>query len=165
MTELQAYLTDPHEVRNTPERIEALRRIVARAPWCTAARQALAHLAGGPDPRLAVVAPWRGISSLGVPGIAADRLLEVTPEELIDRFLCREDLRIVAREEGPEGEVRTEADLSDDDEVVSEELAEIYAAQGLRDEAVAIYRKLSLRNTEKSVYFAELIRKLEENNN
>ena len=51
--------------------------------------------------------------------------------------------------------------LDEEDEVVSEELAEIYLAQGLRDEALAIYRKLSLRNPEKSVYFAELIDKIE----
>ena len=46
----------------------------------------------------------------------------------------------------------------------SEELDEIYLPQGLRDKSVAIYRKLSLRNPEKSVYFAELIGKLENNN-
>ena len=44
------------------------------------------------------------------------------------------------------------------------EVAEIYLAQGLCDKAIAIYRKLSLLNPEKSVYFAELIGKLENNN-
>ena len=41
--------------------------------------------------------------------------------------------------------------------LVTEELAEIYLAQGLCDEAVGIYRKLSLLYPEKSVYFAEII--------
>ena len=56
------------------------------------------------------------------------------------------------------------ADFDDEDDLVTEELAEIYRQQGLNDEACAIYRKLSLRNPEKSVYFAELIGKLENNN-
>ncbi len=67
----------------------------------------------------------------------------------------------MADEGAPDGEVRTAAELDDEDELVSEELAEIYLAQGLREQAAAIYRKLSLLNPEKSVYFAELIRKTE----
>ena len=70
---------------------------------------------------------------------------------------------IVAGEGEPEEEVVLQPELDDDDEVVTEELAEIYLAQGLRDKSVAIYRKLSLRNPEKSVYFAELIGKIENN--
>ena len=60
--------------------------------------------------------------------------------------------------------VRTEAELDDEDDIVSEELAEVYAAQGMKEDAIAIYRKLSLLNTEKSVYFAEKIEKLSKNN-
>ena len=88
----------------------------------------------------------------------------LSSDDIIDRFLQEDDLRIVAADGEPEEEVRTAAELDDDDEIVSEELAEIYLAQGLCDKAIAIYRKLSLLNPEKSVYFAELIGKLENNN-
>ena len=95
--------------------------------------------------------------------VDASALTQLSSEEIIDRFLQEEDLRIVAGEGEPEEEVVLQPELDDDDEVVTEELAEIYLAQGLRDKSVAIYRKLSLRNPEKSVYFAELIGKIENN--
>ena len=142
-----------------------------------------------PDAQLDVVAPWRGQSSLCrlpvdiavltapqediFPAAAPAPTLVPAPippapavssDELIDRFLQQTDLRIVAQEGEPDDEVRTAPLLDDEDEVVSERLAEIYLAQGLRDRAVAIYRKLSLLNPEKSVYFAELIGKIENNN-
>ena len=58
-------------------------------------------------------------------------------------------------------EIVTEAEFDEDDDMVSEELAEIYLAQGLNDMAKETYRKLSLLNPEKSIYFAELISKIE----
>lgn len=88
----------------------------------------------------------------------------VSADELIDRFLCEKNLRIVAQEGEPECEVRTRPELDADDEVVSEQLASIYLAQGLTERAAEIYRKLSLLNPEKSIYFAELIRQIENNN-
>ena len=45
------------------------------------------------------------------------------------------------------------------DDLLTEELAAIYLAQGLTGPAVEIYRRLSLLNPEKSVYFAEIIDK------
>ena len=45
---------------------------------------------------------------------------------------------------------------------MSEEIAEIYKNQGLYAEAIATYRKLSLLNSEKSIYFARLIREIED---
>lgn len=92
------------------------------------------------------------------------RMPSACVDALIDRFLCEKDLRIVAQEGEPESEVRIRPELDADDEVVSEQLASIYLAQGLTEQAVAIYRKLSLLNPEKSIYFAELIRRIENNN-
>lgn len=137
--------------------------LAARYPWFLPARVAREVFSGQSDPRLSVMAPWRAESSLCRPEVDASELTRLTSEEIIDRFLCEEDLRIVAEEGEPDVEVTTEAALDDDDELVSEDLAEIYLSQGLRERAIAIYRKLSLLNPEKSVYFAELIAKIENN--
>jgi len=91
------------------------------------------------------------------------RLTEVTAEDIIDRFLRTDNLRIVAEEGEADGEIVTEATFDADDDLASEELAEIYLSQGLKDMAKETYRKLSLLNPEKSVYFAELIAKIDNN--
>ncbi len=51
--------------------------------------------------------------------------------------------------------------MEDDDEIVSETLARIYAEQGEKARAIRIYEKLSLQNPAKSRYFAALIENLE----
>ena len=94
------------------------------------------------------------------PEVDRGRLTALCADDLIDDFLRAGDYRIVAEEGEVVEEVRTEAELSGDDDLVTEDLAEIYLAQGLYDEAIAIYRKLSLLNPEKSVYFASLIDKI-----
>ena len=53
--------------------------------------------------------------------------------------------------------------MREDFDLCTETLAQIYAEQGYMDEAKQIYSKLSLRYPEKSVYFAALIEKLEQN--
>ena len=148
MSDLKTYFAAPGRAE-TPSAAEA-GDLAVRFPWFLPGRILRETLTGESDPRVALTAPWRALTQL-------------SSEEIIDRFLQEEDLRIVAGEGEPEEEVVLQPELDDDDEVVTEELAEIYLAQGLRDKSVAIYRKLSLRNPEKSVYFAELIGKIENN--
>ena len=102
----------------------------------------------------------RVVSSLELCSIDVDSLATVTSNQLIDRFLKVGDYRIVA-EQGDDAEsITTEAEFDEEDDLVSEEIAEIYAAQGLNSQAIAIYRKLSLLNPKKSAYFADQIEKL-----
>ena len=96
--------------------------------------------------------------------IDIEKLTEISSEDIIDRFLRKDNLRIVVNESVDIEDVITSAELDEEDDMVSEELAEVYLGQGLNDEAKEIYRKLSLLNPEKSIYFAKLIAKIESNN-
>ncbi len=102
--------------------------------------------------------------SVGEQSIDIERLMLVTADDIIDKFLRIEPRRIVAEEGDVTEEIVTEPELDEDDEFVSEELAEVYLQQGLKDMAKETYRKLSLLNPEKSVYFAEIISKIDSNN-
>ena len=96
--------------------------------------------------------------------IDVERLTKITSEDIIDKFLRADSHRIVAEEGEVTQEIVVEAAFDDEDDMVSEELAEIYLAQGLKDMAKETYRKLSLLNPEKSIYFAEIISKIDSNN-
>uniref|UniRef100_UPI004056F2E7 hypothetical protein n=1 Tax=Alistipes sp. TaxID=1872444 RepID=UPI004056F2E7 len=115
--------------------------------------------------------PWyevaRELQSLDVSRryvIDVEKIAEESAGEIISRFLRKADYRIIAEEGDVEGDILTEAEIDDEDDLVSEDLAEIYLTQGLKCEAIEIYRKLSLLNSEKSAYFAEKIESIEKNN-
>ena len=128
---------------------EELNELLARYPWYEAARECKSKIEN----------PLLGCYTVDV-----EKLAEVSEGEIISRFLRKDDYRIVAEEGEVESEVVTAAEIDEEDDLVSEELAEIYLAQGLRSEAIEIYRKLSLLNSEKSIYFAEKIENIENNN-
>ena len=128
---------------------EELNELLARYPWYEAARECKSKIE---SPLLSCYA------------VDVEKLAEVSEGEIISRFLRKDDYRIVAEEGEVESEVVTAAEIDEEDDLVSEELAEIYLAQGLRSEAIEIYRKLSLLNSEKSIYFAEKIENIQKNN-
>lgn len=159
MAELQALFADPRRVSALSD--EAFEKLFAAFPWYRPLQSEARRRGVKMHPSSDIVTPWRSEGLSLCQTYDAEAILHLTTDDVIDRFLLTEDLRIVAEEGEPEGDVTLEADLAEEDEVVSEELAEIYLAQGLLKEAKTIYRKLSLLNPEKSIYFAELIAKLE----
>ena len=137
-------------------RLELLRRNMASTPE-----------GGGPSPKAisddceaALHLYLRPTSIITLEEIDIAQLTQVSTDDLVERFLQRDDYRIVADEGSAED--LSQVEIEDDEDMVSEELAEIYLNQGLYDAAIDTYRKLSLLNSEKSIYFAELIAQIEE---
>ena len=142
------------------DNIEQMEIAVERYPWwCGAQISRIKAQGTTADSHARLVAMLHPLSLVKHQEIDVARLTHLTTDDLIERFLKRDEYRIVA-EEGDAEDLAT-MDCEEDD-LVSEDLAELYQKQGLYDEAIATYRKLSLLNSEKSIYFAELIASLEE---
>jgi len=148
-----------------PDRLSdtELAEAIVRHPWFTTARLLRQQRSGIADPAVRLVSAYRTLPLSLLP-IDRESLTELSSEELIERFLQEKHPRIVAEEGEPDTEIVTRARFSSEDDLATEELAQIYLAQGLRRQAIDTYRKLSLLNPEKSVYFAEIISEIETNN-
>ena len=138
--------------------ITELSGIVERYPWFTTARRARVLQTGQSDP--ALVLPlmfWPTIAPSARP-VSGSRTAVSAPDSsttktagnragnadsIIEKFLQHGDYKIVPG--GDEGDVAAAVNTPEDDldaEFATEELAEIYRAQGLDDQAEKIYSKL-----------------------
>ena len=79
--------------------------------------------------------------------------------EIIDKFIAENPQISRPRQEFYNPMMVAQASVVDKENIISETLATIYLNQGYVEKAISIYQKLSLKNPEKSVYFAELIEK------
>ena len=145
--------------------ISDIATVVERYPWWSAARLLLARHESNDkrDKATNLITTLHPTALAQRRTIDASRLTHISTDDLIDRFLKRNDYRIVA-EEGMADNL-AEVKIEEDDDMISEDLAEIYKNQGLYSEAIEIYRKLSLLNSEKSIYFAGLIDEIEDKMN
>ena len=145
--------------------IASLEELVERYPWFTAARLRLLRERGIEtiDTFSRLLAELHPTATIKRQEIDVETMCRLSTGDIIDRFLKRNDYRITA-EEGDADDI-SKVEIDDVDDLVSEELAELYANQHLYAEAIDTYRKLSLLNSEKSIYFAGLIAQLERKQN
>ncbi len=143
-------------------KLDDMERVIERYPWWSAARLSLARKQSPAEYNaetrlLTILHPTALIQRQQ---IDSSRLTHLSTDDLIDRFLKRDNYRITAEEGAAED--LSNVEIEDDEDTISEDLAEIYKNQGLYSDAIAIYRKLSLLNSEKSIYFAGLIAEIED---
>ena len=145
--------------------IASLEELVERYPWFTAARLRLLRERGieTVDAFSRLLAELHPTATIKRQEIDVETMCRLSTGDIIDRFLKRNDYRITA-EDGDADDI-SKVEIEDVDDLVSEELAELYANQRLYAEAIDTYRKLSLLNSEKSIYFAGLIAQLERKQN
>lgn len=87
---------------------------------------------------------------------------EAKPEELINRFIKAEPKITPKKVDQYEIPKTIDAGLIEDDEFMTETLAQVYAKQGNLAKARKAYKLLSLKYPEKSIYFANQIKKLDQ---
>ena len=80
-------------------------------------------------------------------------------EDLINQFILDQP-RIDAKKEFFSPGNMAKKSIEDQNEIVSETLAKVYANQGNNSKAIATYEQLILKNPEKKTYFASLIKDL-----
>ena len=84
-----------------------------------------------------------------------------TQNLLIDNFL-QNNTRIVPKETREENEDISKQSVEEDNDLITETLVRIYIKQGYYFKAIMAYEKLSLKYPEKSIYFANQIKKIKQ---
>ena len=69
------------------------------------------------------------VPKLELQEVDIDTLTKITSSDIVDKFLRTEHHRIVAEEGEVENEIVTSAQIDEEDDLVSEELAEVYLSQ------------------------------------
>ena len=93
---------------------------------------------------------------------SSEKIPENKQQKLIDDFIKNSPSIIPKKmDREPVNAAKHEVEQAADDELFTETLAKIYVKQGLYDQAILVFRKLSLKIPEKSIYFASQIDEIE----
>ena len=87
---------------------------------------------------------------------------KLSRKELIEKFIAENPSISKPKAEFYNPISVAQNSIIDNSEIVSETLAKIYYKQGYIEKAISIYEKLSLKNPEKSIYFAAQIETIKE---
>ena len=87
---------------------------------------------------------------------------KLSKAELIDKFIAENPSISRPKAEFFNPISAAQSSNRDEENIISETLAKIYANQGLFDKAISTYRNLMLKYPEKSIYFAARIEELKE---
>lgn len=85
---------------------------------------------------------------------------KLSKNELIDKFIAENPSMPKPKREFYNPITAVQESVIDQENIVSETLAQIYLGQGHFNKAISIYEKLSLKNPKKSVYFATRIEEI-----
>jgi hypothetical protein len=116
-----------------------------------------------PRPNKMKLSGWLSALNEDTEAIKSEPKTIFTPFEetkIIEHFIQNESSLVPARAEFFSPVKAAKKSLIDNEEIVTETLASVYAAQGNIAKAIATYEKLSLLHPEKSTYFAALIEKI-----
>ncbi len=142
-----------------------LTEMMALYPWFSTGRVVQAARTGKIDPYLALHLVNRPAPAILLHKFTPGEFAVKSEAEIINKFLEKGEHKIVAEAQGADTPVdMSQGDVQLDGEIVSENLAQIYLDQRLFDRAKEVYGKLSLLYPEKSAYFADLIEKIDHEN-
>lgn len=138
-----------------------LRRAIRKYPWFTTARAIRVTQYEHEDEFVYLT---KLFATASIPTNTSTELREEIESKVVDQFLALGNYAISHTEEdgGAVSLVTNIAKDDDDEEFCTEELAQIYEKQGLFEQARKIYVRLGLLYPKKSVYFAEIISRLDE---
>lgn len=148
-------MNDETASRTAPLLCDPPEEAAGRYPWFVAAQLLLWQRGGTITPALRLRQQFRPLPDflLKKNETAATR----DPFDVIEKFLQETPSRRSPATGTLPGEDLSRESVTEDPDLISEELAEIYAKQGFYSKAREIYTRLSLLYPEKSVYFAEII--------